>query len=57
MYDLVTITDPHGQYTLGQIVTLIEIAKGRGYPLGPGSYIEQMTVKQLARLMEERYDA
>lgn len=57
MYDSVNIPDPHGTYTLGQIVALIEIAEKRGYPLESGSYLEQMTVKQLARLMNEKFDA
>ena len=45
------------QYTLGQIVALIEMAGGRGYPLEPGSYLESMAVKQLARLMKGKHDA
>lgn len=51
------LSDPQENYTLGDIVALIEIAKKRGYPLHPGSYIESMTVKQLARLINGSYDA
>lgn len=52
-----SISDTHGLYTLGQIAALVEQAKKRGYSLEAGSYIESMTVKQLARLMEEKFDA
>lgn len=52
-----SISDTHGLYTLGQIAALVELAKKRGYSLEPGSYLESMTVKQLDRLGNERYDA
>jgi hypothetical protein len=56
MYDQMT-SDPHETYTLRQIVALIELAEKRGYPLEPGSYLESLTVKQLARLMNDHFDA
>lgn len=52
-----SISDTHGLYTLGQIAALVERAKKQGHSLDPGSYLESMTVKQLARLMEEKFDA
>jgi hypothetical protein len=53
---LFCISDPHGYYTMGQIATLLEIAQNKGYPLEPGSYLESMTVKQLARLVSGMHD-
>lgn len=54
---LFLIRDPEGMFTLGQITALVEKAEKCGYPLEKGSYLESMTVKQLARLMDGRYDA
>lgn len=51
------IRDPEGLYTLGQITALVEKAEKCGFPLERGSYLESMTVKQLARLMDNRFDA
>jgi len=42
---------------MGQIAALLETAEKRGYPLERGSYLENMTVKQLARLMQGIHDA
>ena len=54
---LFCISDPEGQYTLGMIQALVEKAEKMGHPLERGSYLESMTVKQLARLTDGRYDA
>ena len=54
---LFCICDPEGQFTLGQIQALVEKAERLGHPLERGSYLESMTVKQLARLTNQRYDA
>lgn len=54
---LFTLRDPEGMYTLGQIQALVEKAEKMGHPLERGSYLESMTVKQLARLTDGKYDA
>lgn len=54
---LFCIRDPEGQYTLGQIQALVELAEHQGHPLVRGSYLESMSVKQLARLVNGMHDA
>jgi hypothetical protein len=57
METLFLIRDPEGAYTSAQICALIETAEHQGYPIERGSYLEHMTVKQLARLTNGVYDA
>jgi hypothetical protein len=56
MDHLFNISDPQGAYTTDQIVTILEKAEKQGHPLEAGSYLEHMTVKQLALLTNGHYD-
>lgn len=49
--------DPAITYTPQQVKSIVARAELQGYPLEKGSYIEKMTVSQLERLLERRYDA
>ena len=51
------VSEPEGLFTMGQIAALLEAAEKQGYPMERGSYVENMTVKQLARLMQGVHDA
>ena len=54
---LFCIKDPENAYTPEQIKYILEKAEAQGYPLERGSYLESMTVKQVARLTNGVYDA
>ena len=51
------LRDPHAEYTCGQIAEILKRAESMGYPLERGSYLESMTVKQVDRLTQQKYDA
>lgn len=54
---LFCIMDPDGRYTLPQISALIMLAEDQGHPVAAGSYLQDMTVRQLDNLLHGRTDA
>lgn len=54
---LFRMKNPANQYTAPQIVELIGHAECLGYPIEKGSYLEKMTVHQLANLLYGHTDA
>ena len=54
---LFCLRDPHAEYTCGQIAEMLIRAEKMGFPLERGSYLENLTVKQLDRLTQQKYDA
>ena len=54
---LFCMKDSEAMYTPRQIEKILAQAETQGHPLGRGSYLESMTVKQLAHLNEGVYDA
>ena len=48
--------DSNGQYSAGDIRELLKAAELQGHPLEPGSYLEQLTVRQLDALVHGRTD-
>ena len=51
------IRDPESLYSCAQIVAILKRAEAQGYPLERGSYLENMTIRQLDRLTKGFYDA
>lgn len=49
--------DPEGAYTPSQIAFILKKAEAMGLPLEKDSYVEKLTIKQLARLTNGHYDA
>lgn len=54
---LFSITDPDNRYTLEQICAILRMAEHQGYFMGKGSYLQDMTVRQLDALIHGRADA
>ncbi len=54
---LFCIADPTGKYTVRHIESILREAEKLGHPLEPGSYLEEMTVRQLDALVHGRMDA
>lgn len=48
---------PKREYTPRQISAILNRAEQQGFPLERGSYLEKMTISQIERLVEGRYDA
>ena len=46
-----------GERSAEQIRLMLKTAEQQGHPLEPGSYLEEMTVKQLEALIQGRTDA
>lgn len=51
------LADGHERYTEAEICSILKIAEEQGFPLESGSYVEQMTISQLADLVEGRTQA
>ena len=51
------LSDGHERFTVGEICAILKQADQMGIPLEAGSYVEQMTIRQLAMLVRGEYDA
>jgi hypothetical protein len=54
---LFIMTDPSGGYTSDLICDLLKKAESQGHPLERGSYLAEMTVRQLDALVHGKTDA
>lgn len=48
------IADPEKLYSLSQVIEILQLAEDMGLPLGKGTYVETMTVRQLESLVRKR---
>jgi hypothetical protein len=54
---LFTVRDPEGHYTSDQICSLLQRAREQGHSLERGSYLADMTIRQLDALVHGKTDA